>query len=160
MYAVFVSFIELYNNIHDLLASTPSLGSLPRSHNLREDGNRNIYVPGITETEVKMADEALKLFYQAQINNSLMNLRRCIDVLRTNQMASPREDGLGLGVSQTLPRKVPYRDTKLTHLFKSYFEGSGQVLVLICIRPKIEEYDETLVSSSLLIFIIRQLLGE
>ncbi|VDK37128.1 unnamed protein product [Dibothriocephalus latus] len=79
LYAVFVSFIELYNNnIHDLLAPTPSLGrycnsitspcppSLPRSHNLREDGNRNIYVPGITETEVKTADEALKLFYQGR----------------------------------------------------------------------------------------------
>ncbi|BHF62982.1 Kinesin-like protein kif23 [Sparganum proliferum] len=196
---------------------TPSL-DLPRPHNLREDGNRNIYVHGIVEAEVKTADEALKHFYQgskrrrvastalneassrshsiftirivragydpnydeviqdnslltvsqlclvdlagsertsrsgttghrlkeaSQINNSLMNLRRCIDVLRTNQMASPREDGLGLGVSQTIPRKVPYRDTKLTHLFKSYFEGSGQVLVLICIRPKVEEYDET-----------------
>ncbi|VDL90694.1 unnamed protein product [Schistocephalus solidus] len=220
LYAVFVSFIELYNNnIYDLLAPTSSHG---RSHNLREDGNRNIYVPGIVETEVKTADEALKQFYQgrkrrhvastalneassrshsiftirivrtgydpnydeviqdnslltvsqlclvdlagsertsrsgttghrlkeaSQINNSLMNLRRCIDVLRSNQMASPKEDRLGLGVSQTLPRKVPYRDTKLTHLFKSYFEGSGQVLVLICIRPKIEEYDETVTAN-------------
>lgn len=69
------------------------------------------------------------------INNTLMTLRKCIETLRTNQKMSPSGEGGSL---------VPYRDSKLTHLFKSYFEGCGLVRVLVCVSTKSEEYDETL----------------
>ena len=41
---------------------------------------------------------------------------------------------------------VPYRDSKLTHLFKNYFDGDGMVKMVVCICPKSEDYDETIVS--------------
>lgn len=42
---------------------------------------------------------------------------------------------------------VPYRDSKLTHLFKNYFDGEGKVRMVVCVNPKAEDYEETLVSS-------------
>ena len=39
---------------------------------------------------------------------------------------------------------VPYRDTKLTHLFKNYFDGEGKVRMVVCVSPRVEDYDETI----------------
>ena len=39
---------------------------------------------------------------------------------------------------------VPYRDTKLTHLFKNYFDGEGKVLMIVCVSPREEDYDESI----------------
>uniref|UniRef100_A0A336KG56 Kinesin-like protein n=1 Tax=Culicoides sonorensis TaxID=179676 RepID=A0A336KG56_CULSO len=63
------------------------------------------------------------------INNSLMTLRTCLEVLRENQVT---------GTS----KKVPYRDSKLTNLFKNFFDGEGQVRMIVCVNPRAEEYDE------------------
>lgn len=65
------------------------------------------------------------------INNSLMTLRSCIEVLRENQLGGPN-------------RKVPYRDSKITHYFKNYFDGEGKVKMIVCVNPKSDDYDETL----------------
>ncbi|CAG2186745.1 KIF23 [Mytilus edulis] len=65
------------------------------------------------------------------INQSLMVLRNCIELLRENQ-----KTGLG--------KLVPYRDSKLTHLFKNYFDGDGKVRMVVCVNPKAIEYDETI----------------
>ena len=62
-----------------------------------------------------------------------MTLRNCIEILRENQMNSCN-------------RKVPYRDSKLTHYFKNYFDGEGKVKMIVCVNPNADEYDETLVS--------------
>ncbi|KAH9506910.1 Kinesin-like protein kif23 [Dermatophagoides farinae] len=67
----------------------------------------------------------------SNINNSLLTLRHCFDVLRENQKLNTN-------------KMVPYRDNKLTHMFKSYFEGDGKVEMVICINPGLEDYDETL----------------
>lgn len=40
---------------------------------------------------------------------------------------------------------VPYRDSKVTHLFKNYFDGEGKVRMIVCVNPKAEDYEETLV---------------
>ena len=66
----------------------------------------------------------------SNINNSLMALRNCIDILRENQR-------------QNQNKIVPYRDNKLTHLFKSYFEGQGSIKMTICVNPSSDDYDET-----------------
>lgn len=42
---------------------------------------------------------------------------------------------------------VPYRDSKVTHLFKNYFDGEGKVKMVVCVNPKADDYEETLVSS-------------
>ena len=40
---------------------------------------------------------------------------------------------------------VPYRDSKLTHLFKNYFDGEGRVRLIVCMNSKAEDYEESLV---------------
>lgn len=70
------------------------------------------------------------------INQSLMTLRQCIEVLRRNQKSS----------SQNL-EQVPYRQSKLTHLFKNYLEGNGKIRMVICVNPKPDDYDENMVRS-------------
>lgn len=65
------------------------------------------------------------------INNSLMTLRSCIEILRENQI-----NGTG--------KIVPYRDSKLTHLFKNFFEGDGQVRMIVCVNPRKDDFDETI----------------
>ncbi len=47
------------------------------------------------------------------INNSLMNLRTCIERLRENQKTGKTGN-------------VPYRNDKITHLFRNYFEGKKE----------------------------------
>ncbi|KAJ8683831.1 hypothetical protein QAD02_019623 [Eretmocerus hayati] len=64
------------------------------------------------------------------INNSLMTLRSCLEILRENQL-------------QGANKIVPYRDSKITHLFKNYFDGEGQVRMVICVNPRADDYDET-----------------
>jgi len=39
---------------------------------------------------------------------------------------------------------VPYRDSKLTLLFKNYFEGNGRIKMVLCINPRAIEFDETI----------------
>lgn len=67
----------------------------------------------------------------SSINNSLMKLRSCIDVLRENQRLNQN-------------KIVPYRDNKLTHLFKSYFEGCGSIKMTICVNPSSDDFEETI----------------
>ena len=62
-----------------------------------------------------------------------MTLRNCIKVLRENQLS---------GTNQI----VPYRDSKITDIFKSYFEGEGKIKMVVCVNPRAEDFDETVVS--------------
>ncbi|XP_071825337.1 kinesin-like protein KIF23 isoform X3 [Apostichopus japonicus] len=64
------------------------------------------------------------------INASLMTLRTCIELLRENQ-------------TNNANKIVPYRDSKVTHLFKNYFDGEGKVRMVVCVNPKAADYDET-----------------
>ncbi|XP_056906963.1 kinesin-like protein KIF23 isoform X2 [Takifugu flavidus] len=75
--------------------------------------------------------EGTRIREAGNINQSLLTLRTCIEVLRENQK---------YGTS----RMVPYRDSKLTHLFKNYFDGEGKVRMVVCVNPKAEDYEETL----------------
>ncbi|XP_037303183.1 kinesin-like protein KIF23 [Manduca sexta] len=206
-YAVFVTYVEVYNNcVYDLLEDS----ALEQKHFpvklIREDGARNMYVHGVTEIEIKSAEDAFDAFYMGlkrkrmahttlnaessrshsvftirlvqapldetgetvihnkkflcisqlslvdlagsertnrtkntgqrlkeagNINKSLMTLRTCLEALRENQIN---------GTSNM----VPYRESKITLLFKNFFEGEGQVRMIICANPRAEDYDETL----------------
>ena len=68
-----------------------------------------------------------------KINNSLMTLRTCLELLRENQL-------------QGTNKIIPYRDCNLTKLFKNYLGGEGQVRMLVCVNPRADDYDETIVS--------------
>lgn len=93
-----------------------------------------------------------------------MTLRTCIEVLRENQMygtnkvCNPLSNYLltwqtsgvmkGYYIFHVLCfQMVPYRDSKLTHLFKNYFDGEGKVRMIVCVNPKAEDYEESLVTS-------------
>ncbi|XP_071482317.1 kinesin-like protein KIF23 [Diadema antillarum] len=65
------------------------------------------------------------------INASLMTLRTCIETLRENQ-------------TEGANKMVPYRTSKLTHLFKNYFDGEGKVRMVVCVNPDARDYDETI----------------
>lgn len=65
------------------------------------------------------------------INQSLMVLRSCIEALRENQLNNAN-------------KMVPYRDSRLTHLFKNYFDGEGRVRMVVCVNPHEDDYDETI----------------
>ncbi|KOC68665.1 Kinesin-like protein KIF23, partial [Habropoda laboriosa] len=206
-YAVFVTYTEVYNNsVYDLLEENEGKIKTLQSKIIREDGNRNMYVHGCTEVEVKSSGEAFKVFQRGQckrhiaytnlnaessrshsvftirlvqapldkegeqivqdkrvicvsqlslvdlagsertnrskntgqrlreagnINNSLMTLRTCLEILRENQ-------------TQGTNKIVPYRDSKITHLFKNYFDGEGNVRMIVCVNPSIDDYDETI----------------
>ncbi|XP_047218331.1 kinesin-like protein KIF23 isoform X2 [Girardinichthys multiradiatus] len=75
--------------------------------------------------------EGSRLREAGNINQSLMTLRTCMEVLRENQMCGTN-------------RMVPYRDSKVTHLFKNYFDGEGKVRMIVCVNPKADDYEETL----------------
>lgn len=66
VYAVFISYCEIYNKyIYDLLEDSPLSAKL-ESKSLREDSHGNMYVHGGTEKEVRNPKEALELFYRGQ----------------------------------------------------------------------------------------------
>ncbi|XP_023936954.1 kinesin-like protein KIF23 [Bicyclus anynana] len=206
-YAVFVTYIEIYNNsVFDLLDDGPSITKNLQSKVIREDAASNMYVHGVTEVEIKSAEEAFDAFYlglkrkrmahttlnaessrshsvftirlvqapvdsmgeaviqnkeylsisqlslvdlagsertnrtkntgqrlreAGNINKSLMTLRSCMEILRENQINGAKN-------------KVPYRDSKITHLFKNYFEGHGHVRMIVCANLRAEDYDETI----------------
>lgn len=69
------------------------------------------------------------------INSSLLVLSRCLDALRQNQ---------GQKISKKKEAPVPYRDSKLTRVFQSFFLGRGKaaMIVNICKSPLL--FDETL----------------
>lgn len=204
--AVFVSYVEIYNNYcYDLLDNGP-MDQSPPSLDVHMDANQTVYVGKLREVEVSNADEALELLVQgdnrrrvcdtllnkessrshsvftvrlvmapseeeelypvqdasrivvgqlsmvdlagserakrtqntgdrlneaAKINQSLMTLRQCFEKLRKNQR-------------RALQESVPYRDTKLTYLFKNFFEGTGKVRMIICANPRPDDFEENL----------------
>uniref|UniRef100_A0A0N5AQP8 Kinesin-like protein n=1 Tax=Syphacia muris TaxID=451379 RepID=A0A0N5AQP8_9BILA len=85
-----------------------------------------------SERSKRTGNEGVRLVESGKINQSLLVLRQCFEKLRGNQR--------GCGNSNP----VPYRDSKITHLFKNFFEGSGKVRMIICINPKPEDYAENL----------------
>ena len=60
-----------------------------------------------------------------------MTLRRCLDALRRNQKNGTDEP-------------VPYRSSKITHIFRQFFEVLGGVKLVICLNPALAEFEENL----------------
>ncbi|XP_035735794.1 kinesin-like protein KIF23 isoform X1 [Vespa mandarinia] len=84
-----------------------------------------------TERTNRSKNTGQRLREAGNINNSLMTLRTCLEILRENQI-------------QGTNKMIPYRDSKLTHLFKNYFDGEGQIRMIVCVNPRAEDYDETI----------------
>lgn len=69
-----------------------------------------------------------------KINNSLLALSRCITALRHNQKYPGNQ------------RPIPFRDSKLTKLFKAFLCGNGIAVMIANINPTPDMFDETLVA--------------
>ena len=66
------------------------------------------------------------------INTSLMTLGKCLDCMKWNQSHKKGSK-----------RLIPFRDSKLTRLFKNYFEGKGSVRMIVNISQVLSSFDET-----------------
>lgn len=42
---------------------------------------------------------------------------------------------------------VPYRESKLTSFFKSFFDGEGRLRMILCVNPTVDGYEEIQVRS-------------
>ncbi|KAF8791806.1 Kinesin-like protein KIF23 like protein [Argiope bruennichi] len=82
-----------------------------------------------SERPLRTRNTGQKLREAGNINNSLMALRNCIEALRDSQ-------------TQACSKMIPYRESKLTHLFKTYFEGEGKIRMVVCVNPRADDYDE------------------
>ncbi|GBM87104.1 Kinesin-like protein KIF23 [Araneus ventricosus] len=82
-----------------------------------------------SERPLRTRNTGQKLREAGNINNSLMALRNCIEALRDSQ-------------TQACSKMIPYRESKLTHLFKTYFEGEGKIRMVVCVNPHADDYDE------------------
>ncbi|XP_021090116.1 kinesin-like protein KIF20A [Mesocricetus auratus] len=66
------------------------------------------------------------------INTSLHTLGRCIAALRQNQQNRSKQS------------LIPFRDSKLTRVFQSFFTGRGRSCMIVNVNPCASAYDETL----------------
>ena len=82
-----------------------------------------------SERTARTGNTGARLQEASKINQSLMTLRTCIEVLRENQKTGGA-------------KPVPYRDSRVTHLFRNFFEGDGKVKMVVCINPRNSDYDE------------------
>ena len=66
------------------------------------------------------------------INKSLMNLMRCLSIMRDNQ-------------SSTINQVIPFRENKLTHLFMPVFTGRSpsSISMIVNVNPCAPDFDET-----------------
>ncbi|GJN90377.1 hypothetical protein Rhopal_003388-T1 [Rhodotorula paludigena] len=76
--------------------------------------------------------EGDRLKEAGNINKSLMVLGQCMEVLRKNQ---EREKG-------RRPALVPFRHSKLTEMFQSFFVGDGKAVMIVNINPYETGFDE------------------
>ncbi|ETW08304.1 hypothetical protein, variant [Aphanomyces invadans] len=86
------------------------------------------------ERGAKTGASGLRLQEASKINGSLMNLNRCLETLRFNQLHPKSE------------RPVPFRSSKLTRLFQASFvcKQAGRIIMIVTVNPSTDEFDETL----------------
>lgn len=87
------------------------------------------------------------------INKSLMCLGQCLETMRKNQLragiVAPGDAKMALSSSRSEePRKrrqsiVPFRHSKLTELFQSFFMGDGKVVMIVNVNPYGTGYEES-----------------
>lgn len=86
------------------------------------------------------------------INKSLMCLGQCLETIRKNQLRAgisglPSDKPLAMPRAGDEPRKrrqsiVPFRHSKLTELFQSYFTGDGKVIMIVNVNPAGTGFEE------------------
>ena len=85
-----------------------------------------------SERAQRTGNVGARLRESVAINSSLMTLGRCLEALKWNQ--SHKDGHL---------RVVPYRESKVTHLFRDALHGWGRVVLSVNVSPTAADYDET-----------------
>ncbi|XP_023096475.2 kinesin-like protein KIF20B isoform X2 [Felis catus] len=84
-----------------------------------------------SERSVKTQNEGDRLRETGNINTSLLTLGKCINVLKNSEKSK-------------FQQHVPFRESKLTHYFQSFFNGKGKICMIVNISQCYFAYDETL----------------
>ncbi|XP_076418783.1 kinesin-like protein KIF20B isoform X2 [Peromyscus maniculatus bairdii] len=84
-----------------------------------------------SERSMKTQNEGERLREAGNINTSLLTLGKCINVLKNSEKSK-------------FQQHVPFRESKLTHYFQSFFNGKGKICMIINISQCCSAYDETL----------------
>ncbi|XP_006880468.1 PREDICTED: kinesin-like protein KIF20B [Elephantulus edwardii] len=84
-----------------------------------------------SERSMKTHNEGERLRETGNINTSLLTLGKCINVLKNSEKSK-------------FQKHVPFRESKLTHYFQSFFNGKGKICMIVNISQCGFAYDETL----------------
>ncbi|XP_015355596.1 kinesin-like protein KIF20B isoform X1 [Marmota marmota marmota] len=84
-----------------------------------------------SERSIKTQNEGERLRETGNINTSLLTLGKCINVLKNSEKSK-------------FQQHVPFRESKLTHYFQSFFNGKGKICMIVNISQCCFAYDETL----------------
>ncbi|XP_057387420.1 kinesin-like protein KIF20B isoform X2 [Balaenoptera acutorostrata] len=84
-----------------------------------------------SERSMKTQNEGERLRETGNINTSLLTLGKCISVLKNSEKSK-------------FQQHVPFRESKLTHYFQSFFNGKGKICMIVNISQCFLAYDETL----------------
>uniref|UniRef100_A0A480M5N9 Kinesin-like protein KIF20B isoform 2 n=1 Tax=Sus scrofa TaxID=9823 RepID=A0A480M5N9_PIG len=86
-----------------------------------------------SERSMKTQNEGERLRETGNINTSLLTLGKCINALKNSEKSK-------------FQQHVPFRESKLTHYFQSFFNGKGKIcmIVNISLSQCFFAYDETL----------------
>lgn len=84
-----------------------------------------------SERSMRTQNEGERLRETGNINTSLLTLGKCINVLKNTEKSK-------------FQQHVPFRESKLTHYFQSFFNGKGKVYMIVNISQCCWAYDETL----------------
>ncbi|XP_059756016.1 kinesin-like protein KIF20B isoform X3 [Balaenoptera ricei] len=84
-----------------------------------------------SERSMKTQNEGERLRETGNINTSLLTLGKCINVLKNSEKSK-------------FQQHVPFRESKLTHYFQSFFNGKGKICMIVNISQCFLAYDETL----------------
>ncbi|XP_040838816.1 kinesin-like protein KIF20B [Ochotona curzoniae] len=84
-----------------------------------------------SERSMKTQNEGERLRETGHINTSLLTLGKCINVLKNSEKSK-------------FQQHVPFRESKLTHYFQSFFNGKGKICMIVNISQCCFAYDEML----------------
>uniref|UniRef100_A0A8D1LYR5 Kinesin motor domain-containing protein n=1 Tax=Sus scrofa TaxID=9823 RepID=A0A8D1LYR5_PIG len=84
-----------------------------------------------SERSMKTQNEGERLRETGNINTSLLTLGKCINALKNSEKSK-------------FQQHVPFRESKLTHYFQSFFNGKGKICMIVNISQCFFAYDETL----------------
>lgn len=112
-------------------------GPLGRTKRLQTTSRLQIVDLAGSEKLTKASNSVNRAHESRQINTSLMNLSRCLEAMRKNQLQAQHPDCV------QKPRIVPFRDSKLTRLLQRGL-STGCAVMITTMSPSLEDADETI----------------